>query len=214
MTTEKQSSEFFHFELLNGHVLQGILKASQPGVSPSDHLALDTSGRSLAMHKTKLTYEETKALMKEEERKVFLPNAFFFLDHADAILSDSRMFLAPVPVQSGVAYTGISGFRNPTLGVYIEWWQTCPEARVTDESGKETLVYHLAGSPLTGSNRCAMTDREGNFIPVTFHRFMPLWQSFMEVNTRYTEAKERCEHYSLQQVADLLRANEQEEAPQ
>ena len=208
MTTENLSSDLFPFELLNGNVLHGFLKCEQPGVAPSDDLALDTSGQYLATNKAALSPEEIKARMREEERNVFLPNAFFFLDHADAILSDSRMFLAPVPVQSGLAYTGISGFRNPTLGIYIEWWQTCPEARVTDESGKETLVYHLAGSPLSGSNRCAMTDREGTCIPVTIHRFMPLWQSFMKVNNRYTEAKEVCEHYSLQEVARLLKEKE------
>jgi len=33
------------------------------------------------------------------------------------------MFLCPIYMQSGLAYTGSSGFEKPTLGIYIEWWR-------------------------------------------------------------------------------------------
>ena len=209
MTNETTHSEFYNIELVNGSTLQGILKPTQLQEIPADTLALAPSGNYLQTSPQTLTYEEIKAQMREEERKVFLPNAFFLLQHADRILSDSRMFLAPIPVQSGIAYTGTSGFRNPTLGIYIEWWHNCPESHWHDKDGTPTLVYHLAGSPLTGGNICAMTDEAGTFISVKLPKFKPLWTSFMHINTRYTEAKELCECYSLQQVIDILKSENQ-----
>ena len=206
MTNETTNNEFYNIELVNGTILQGILKPTHPEEIPADTLALDQSGHYLQTSPQALTYEEIKAQMREEERNVFLPNAFFLLQHADRVLSDSRMFLAPIPVQSGIAYSGTSGFRNPTLGIYIEWWQNCPESHWHDKDGNPTLVYHLAGSPLTGGNQCAMTDEAGTFISVKLPKFLPLWTSFMHINTRYTEAKELCECYSLQQVIDILKS--------
>ena len=208
MTNVHPTAAFYDIELLNGSILQGFLKADQPQEIVSDALAINPSGTYLQIHHKPLTPEEIKAQQKEEERNVFLPHAFFLLDHADRILSDSRMFLAPIPVQSGLAYSGTSGFNHPTLGVYIEWWLTCAASHHTDAHGAPTLVYHLAGSPLSGSNRCAMTDREGHFIPVSLPQFMPLWRPFIAINTRYTEAKARCECYSLQQVIDILQAED------
>ena len=55
-------------------------------------------------------------------KNFFTDHALFFFDHREQILSDSRMFLAPVPIASGLAYVGSCGFQHPTLGVYIEWW--------------------------------------------------------------------------------------------
>ena len=206
MTNETTNNEFYNIELVNGTILQGILKPTHPEEIPADTLALDQSGNYLQTSPQALTDEAIKAQMREEERNVFLPNAFFLLQHADRILSDSRMFLAPIPVQSGIAYTGTSGFRNPTLGIYIEWWQNCPESHWNDKDGNPTLVYHLAGSPLSGCNQCAMTDAQGTFMSVKLPRFLPLWQSFMHINTRYTEAKALCECYTLQQVIDILKS--------
>ena len=206
MTNENQNTKLYNIELVNGSTLQGILKSVQPQGNPSGTLALDPSGHYFQTSPQTLTTEEIKAQLREEERNVFLPNAFFLLYHADRILSDSRMFLAPIPVQSGIAYTGTSGFRNPTLGIYIEWWHNCPESHWHDKEGNPTLVYHLAGSPLTGGNICAMTDEAGTFISVKLPKFKPLWTSFMHINTRYTEAKERCECYTLQQVINILKS--------
>ena len=57
---------------------------------------------------------------REKEVKLFLNNAFLFLKNKDRIMSDSRMFLCPVPIQNELAYTGTSGFHHPALGVYLE----------------------------------------------------------------------------------------------
>ena len=87
-------------------------------------------------------------------KKFFLLHAVDFYRQADRILSDSRMFLVPVPVNSALAYIGTSGFSHPTLGVYIEWWMRNTEVcrQVKD---KLWLTYHIAGSPLSGCNHCS-----------------------------------------------------------
>ena len=206
MTNKTTHNEFYSIELINKSTIQGTLKTAQPQEMPADTLELDPSGQFLRTTPQPPTLEEIKAQMREEERNVFLPNAFFLLEHADRILSDNRMFLAPITVQSGVAYTGTSGFRNPTLGIFIEWWQNCPESHWHDKDGSPTLVYQFAGSPLTGGNISSMTDEAGTFISVKLPKFKPLWTSFMHINTRYTEAKALCECYTLQEVIDILKA--------
>ena len=56
---------------------------------------------------------------KKKEMELFLKNAFRFLANKERIMTDSRMFLCPIPVQSGMTISGTSGFMNPTLGVYL-----------------------------------------------------------------------------------------------
>ena len=123
-------------------------------------------------------------------------------------MQDSRMFLAPVAVQSGLAYTGTSGFRNPTVGVYLEWWSCCKGAVRSGGNGAESLVYYMAGSPLSGANRCAAVHEDGTEEGVALRSFSDYWRSFMKINQRYSEAKARYQAYSLQQVLDILKSGE------
>ena len=74
-------------------------------------------------------------------------------------MSDSRMFLCPVPIQNGMAYTGTSGFQRPTLGVYLEWWLNCESAMVCEEHGTEKLVYQIAGSPCRAETAVALSTK-------------------------------------------------------
>lgn len=141
---------------------------------------------------------------KEEEERLFLSNAFRFLQYRDRIMSDSRMFLCPVPIQSNIAYTGISGFHYPTLGVYIEWWVNCERASLYEENGAKQLVYHIAGSPLSGCNRCGIVDANGKTELQSIASFISLWPTFMDINCRYNEAKDWYQAYTLKQVVEIL----------
>lgn len=175
--------------LLDGRVLPCYPRREADG-QPADSPKKDTSDRA---------------------EKFFTEHACFFFDHSERILSDSRMFLAPVPIQSGLAYVGGTGFRNPTLGVYIEWWMNHAPA-IVGKSGKECwLVYHIAGSPLSGRNSCGMVNQKGELkgkcIP---GQFKDLWVPFIQTNTRYDEAKERYEAYTLEKVVKLLEAGGKE----
>ncbi|MBO4723171.1 MAG: hypothetical protein J5629_09635 [Muribaculaceae bacterium] len=147
---------------------------------------------------------------KEDETrlcKLFTDNAFYLLAHRERILSDSRMFLTPVTVQSGLAYTGTSGFRNPTVGVYLEWWLECPQAMVTDDSGR-SLIFKLAGSPLSGMNHCSCVDMHGGTHIISVRPFYKFWKPFMGINIRYNAAKRRYRAYSLKEVLEILNAED------
>ena len=124
-------------------------------------------------------------------------------------VTDSRMFLAPVPVQSGLAYIGTSGFRRPTLGVYVEWWMTCIPAIISRLHNDTWLVYYIAGSPLSGMNCCDIVNANGECRSENLpNPFRAIWGPFTNINTRYDEAKVRYEAYSLEEVVKLLEAND------
>lgn len=192
--------------LLNGNTLDCFLKACQPEKIISNDMKLDTTGRYLVIGKRKpepVTTDEKKA-SQEENRKFFLKNAFFFLRHAHIIMQDSRMFLAPVEINSGLAYMGTNGFKSPTLGVYIEWWLNAKCNIRYDKEGKEALTYFISGSPLSGCNSCSRVYPNGTTQSFSHSSFSSVWHSFVEVNIRYNEAKQIYEQYTLQEVYDRL----------
>lgn len=140
-------------------------------------------------------------------RDIFLLNAFFFYHNADSILADSRMFLAPVPITGSLAYIGSSAMSRPTLGTYLEWWGACPRDLTHDLKGREALTYHIAGSPLTGRNHCSCVYPDGRTRVISFPSpFSDIYQTFITINRRYTEASRCYDHYNLQQVIDILLA--------
>ena len=167
-------------------------------------LKLDTTGQYLTVGKCKPKTMPVSNEWREMQKQLFVDNAFYLLAHLDRILKDSRMFLAPVAVQSALAYTGTGGFNRPTLGVYLEWWQTCDGAMRIDKKGRRSLIYRLAGSPLSGSNRCSAVREDGKIETVTLSPFINHWSPFIKINTRYTEAKVRYQAYTLQEVLDIL----------
>lgn len=203
----KTDKEFKHPEgkikLLNGNILD-CYPLEQSQVKVDNELALDTTGIYMSVDKKPtLPMEETDE-RKEIDRKAFIENAFLFIENRDRILSDSRMFLCPIPISSGLAYTGTSGFRLPTLGIYLEWWEHCANANMMEKDGKKWLVYHLAGSPLSGSNRCGIVNRKGETKTQKMFGFFDLWTTFQKINCRYDEAKSKYRAYSLREVLDIF----------
>jgi len=142
---------------------------------------------------------------EKEQLRLFLDNAFVLLANRERILSDSRMFLCPLPFcRNGLAYTGTSGFQRPTLGVYLEFWMTCDQACLVDDSDGKWLLHHIAGSPLSGSNRCRLVDERGEERIVQVSEFKKVWTTFMDINRRYADAKVEYEAYSLREVLGIL----------
>jgi hypothetical protein len=190
--------------LIDGSELECYPIALQPEVVESENLTLDTTGEYLQIgNKPKpIAHTEEYKAEREEAQKLFYEHAHLFLANADKILSDSRLFLAPVGVVNGLAYTGTSGFRNPTLGIYIEWWLYHKEAAI---DAKGLPIWFISGSPLSGRNACCTVDRKGKTHKAHLNgRFMDVWKSFMEVNTRYAEVKQKYMSYTLQEVIELL----------
>lgn len=195
-----------YIELIDGTRIEAFPKAVQPYLIKGDKLALDTTGEYLQIGRKKRMPKRSteRDTMAQQRGELLCRNLHRLIAKSDTILSDSRMFLAPVPIQNGLAYFGTSGFHNPTLGVYIEWWKHNKCAWVKDELGELQPLVYIAGSPLSGANKCAYIDAEGESYGVSVTKFAPVWQSFVNVNTRYTEAKQRYEAYTVEEVIEKL----------
>lgn len=191
--------------LIDGRILDCYPLAGQnPETIEPDSLELDKTEQYLIIGRRKPTPLAQPSATVEEQRQLFISNAFYLLAHKERILSDSRMFLCPVAIQNGIAYTGTSGFRKPTLGVYLEWWGLVEGAMRTDKKGCRSLVYQLAGSPLSGHNSCGAVCEDGRTETVSLSPFSRHWGPFVHINQRYTEAKQLYQAYTLQQVLDIL----------
>lgn len=195
-----------YIELIDGTHIEAFPKAAQPETIKKDNLTLDTTGEYLQIgrRKRKPKHTNERDAIAQQRGELLCRNLHRLIAESDKILADSRMFLAPVPIQNGLAYTGTSGFHNPTLGVYIEWWRHHKCAWVIDEFGEKQPLVYIAGSPLSGANKCAYVGAEGESYGVSVTKFAPVWQSFMNVNTRYTEAKQRYEAYTIEEVVEKL----------
>jgi hypothetical protein len=193
-----------YLELSDGTCIEAYLKSDRPESITPDKFNIDTTDEFLQMGTKPHRHKRIVTCTNEEELNLFLKHAHSLMAHGDAIMADSRMFLAPVPVRNGLAYTGTSGLRNPTLGVYIDWWRNYECAWAEDKYGERQPIYYIAGSPLSGSNTCAYIGPEGNGCTVSVYPFSPVWGSFMEVNNHYTEAKQLYEAYSLEAVIEIL----------
>ncbi len=202
--------------IMNGAVLECFPKESQPCDIEPDKMQLDATGKYLSIGNKKPYKGKEKAPiapteeLEQQQKKLFTDNAFYLLAHSERIMRDSRMFLAPVAVHNGLAYTGTSGFRNPTIGIYLEWWNECARALRTDDEGNRSLVFYLSGSPLSEANCCAEVYEDGRIESVSVHSFIDHWRPFMAINQRYTEAKHMHQAYTLQQVLDILHAEDSE----
>lgn len=189
-----------------GKELECHLKDELPAVIQPDDPGLDTTGVYLQIGKP--TPRKTPAEEDNAWMDLFYKNAFFLYEHRDAILSDSRMFLTPLPFKNNLAYTGTNGMQNATLGIYLEWWETCPRTVLRNEDGSvRALTYFFAGSPLSGSNSCCAVTREGKQETVRFSPFIDIWRTFININTRYTEAKQVYQAYTLEETVRAIQAS-------
>ena len=194
--------------LMNGAILECFPKESHQGDFVPDKMKLDATGTYLSLGNKPCKPQPRATEEKEQQKKLFTDNAFYLLAHQERIMRDSRMFLAPVAVQNGLAYTGTSGFLAPTLGIYLEWWNECSIALRTDKDGNRSLVFHLAGSPLSGTNHCAEVFEDGRIEPIQVSSFISHWQPFVNINTQYDEAKHIYQAYTLEQVLEILHAED------
>lgn len=137
------------------------------------------------------------------EENIFLENAFLFYRNASRILSDSRMFLAHVPITSGFAFKGF--IPTPPLGGFIEFWLNCKENVLKDADGNDALTYRILGIP-NGSKICSCVYPDGSTGTVTFASVSSVLESFDGI--RYYDARAKFEAYSIQEVVDILSSSE------
>ena len=208
-SSREESAEERHPEgairLMDGTILTCCPKPEeemqQPEEVVADELPLERTERHFGMGRRRIA---PKPEAKEVLRQLFIDNAFYLLAHRERILQDSRMFLTPIVAHNGLAYTGTSGFHRPTIGIYLEWWSHCLGTMVISDSGRMSLVYQIAGSPLSGSNSCGQLYERGESAPIRLSGFSKYWQSLMQINTRYDEAKQIYQAYTLQELLDIL----------
>ena len=167
----------------------------------ADELPLETTGQHFGMGRRRIA---PKPEAKEVLRQFFIDNAFYLLAHRERILQDSRMFLTPVSVQNKLAYTESPGMDAPTIGVYLEWWSSCLGSMVISDSGRLSLIYELTGSPHSKLAICRQLYEDGETEPIHLYYFARYWDSLMEINMRYNEAKEIYQAYTLQELLDIL----------
>lgn len=190
--------------LIDGSVIQGYTPQRITNEYINNRMELDGRGEYLTLGGQKPSIKNK--VKGEEGRAFFTDNAFFFLSHSKEILSDSRMFLSRIPIQNGLAYTGASGFRIPILGVYLEWWLTCKDSAL-ELDGQKWLVWFISGSPLSGSNACAIVNEQGEIRKYTNLNFSNIWTSFVRINIRYDSAKTRYVWFTLDEVVNIVRNN-------
>jgi len=167
-------------------------------------MQLDTTGQYLRLNRKPVVLPEKESELEVQEN-LFAYNVFHFLENAERILGDSRMFLSPVPIQNALAYTGTSGFTRPTLGVYLEWWLRFGDTEQIDADGRKWRVLRLSGSPLSGCNCCTLVDERGETTYRSVDGFGNLWQRFVRINTQCDEAKALYEAYPLSEVVRILK---------
>jgi len=187
-------------DLLNGTQL--VCKTERTGVVRivSERIILDKIGKYLSVGRKK------PLASRSHWDTYFTNHAFYFLERADEIFSDSRMFFAPVYVENGLAYSGTSGFEHPTLGIYIEWWLNCETDVMHDHDGNEALTFLMSGSPLSGMNSYLCVYPDGIVRRIDHCEFRKVWRSFWNINGRYSDAKQLCKAYSLETVFAVLEA--------
>lgn len=139
---------------------------------------------------------------RTEATELFRQSVPLLWRHRERILSDSRMFLTPIAETNGLAYLG--AFPPATLGAYIELWMLCDAAVITDERGIQHFVTRVAGSPLSGGNRCTLVSEEGEVSTCRVRDFSSLWRPLRDLIRRYRKLQATAQHYTLAEVLTLL----------
>lgn len=137
-----------------------------------------------------------------DEAECFAQHAFFFVQHSREILGNKQLSSVYVPVQNKVAYTNPDGFRNPTLGTYLEWWMECKEA-VVETDGRKWLIWRIEGLPIREFNTCYIVDEKGESRPYVAGCFSHLWRSFKAINKRQNREND-LEPLTLKEAIDKL----------
>jgi len=136
----------------------------------------------------------------------FLANIALLLDNKERILSDGKMAYAKVPVLNGLAYTGRAGFQNPTLGLYLKFWEKYPELGIKeDKEGEKRYLWFISGSPLSGRNCCSWVNRQGKTKTIPVAPFLPVWSNFVEINADLQDNDKLSEAYTLDEVINILK---------
>lgn len=200
--------------LMDGREMVCYLKPEEKQEPVRDtKIQLDTTGEYLSIGGKKPTFTDDKTFNERRiaGHKLFTDHAWLFWKNADRVLSDSRLFFAPVPVKPGLAYTGTSGFGQLTVGIMIEWWLYGPSCLLEDKAHQPALTWFVSGSPLSGGNACSCVHEDGTTEKIQHNTFSSVWKSLMKISSQYSRAYAKYEHYSIEQCIDILQKMPEDE---
>ena len=148
---------------------------------------------------------EDKAKRFEKERILLCKYAFFLWEQRTRILSDSRLFLTPVPIDNFIVSHTRHGSDKPTLGILVEWWAYAKEkVWQVDEQGQKWLIFEFQGHYLSGNNRCKAVNAAGELRKFRVDYFSSLFVPFLKIHKLYEEPQALYESYSFPQALELL----------
>lgn len=145
-----------------------------------------------------------------EDEKLFVENAHLLLANAARIMSDSRMFLSDTRVFNGTAISG--PFKPACLGAYLEWWIYDRNVSLDHEGNP---IWLISGSGLSSGHNSKVITPSGKVKDlimsekVTFH---DVFKSFLKASSPYCEAMQSCQSYTLKEVVDILKGEEDADA--
>lgn len=192
--------------LLDGSRLECHSVALGPDETVGSGYSPDTTGQYLQAGNTAHPYTDREWAERRKQldadAELFYRHVPLFLANADRILSDSRLFLAPVKVANGLVCAGTSGFHWPTLGMYIEWWLYHKDVSIDK---KERPIWSIFGSPMSGRNLCSAVDSKGRKHRACLNvRFSSVLNSFCDVKGHYNGYRNRYLAFDLKEVVDIL----------
>ena len=147
-------------------------------------------------HNARIKASEQK---KENLLKANIEN---FFANKDVVYSNSRYFLTPLPVSTGLAYAGP---LIVMLGMLLELWETKPGTTETHENcGGKILIWSFGGSPLSGMNSWAGYCRKcGGRVTGNKSCFPDLWHLFVEQIKRYSKYRKYA-HATIDEVLQAI----------
>ena len=118
------------------------------------------------------------------EQKLFAGSAWMLFNNKERILADPQIANICTGMQNCLAYAGSEAFKGATIGAYLEFWNDELGHR-TDKNGVPYLVISVAGSPLSGANKCCIVKQSGEIEEVFLDRFPATWHAFLGICRRY-----------------------------
>lgn len=144
---------------------------------------------------------ERESVQECTDIELFATNVPLLLSNTDMILSDSRLFLAPIDMECRLEYSG--KLKPTTLGAYLEWWLNYSSSR----DRKDNPIIQVVGSPLSGGNKCISVAPDGSICNISVPDFSATFHSFLSVSSRYREYMYKFASYSFEKVIAILREN-------
>ena len=138
---------------------------------------------------------------------LFAESAWLLFNNRERILADPRLADIPIEMSNCLAYTGSDAFKVATMRTYLEWWSTDLGCR-TDEDGMPYVVVRIAGSPLSGANKCLIVKRNGEQSEVWLNRWPSTWHTFRNLCQKHKESANYDYTFTLGQLIIMLKTPE------